>query len=198
MLLAYPYSFRRGYSHQMMLVFRDRARAVVQHAGSWALLPFMLHVSEDWFRTTLQAGTNVAVNVPALRWFAALPAAMFAAYASPRILFFFVRTDFAHIWIRVDIALFLMTAAFVSIGVWVAPSRKASVGRIALGVVAFWSALPLALGGLSMATTPISWGACGLLGGVAGYLPWRLRQRPPDGGGLSESTSRQQWQAGRS
>ena len=115
----------------------------------------------------------MAVIVPALRWFAAVPAAIFAAYVAQRIAGLLVRTDFAHIWILAAIASFSMAAAFVSVGVGVAPGRKASAARIALSVVAFWSVLTMAWGVLSMAAMPLSWGISGLLGGVAGYMPWR-------------------------
>jgi len=53
MLLVYPCSFRRGYSREMMLVFRNGARDVVQNSGSWALLPFSLHILCDWLMTVL-------------------------------------------------------------------------------------------------------------------------------------------------
>jgi hypothetical protein len=53
MMLAYPSKFRREYSREMALVFSNRARDVVQNKGSWALLPFSLHIIWDWLTTTL-------------------------------------------------------------------------------------------------------------------------------------------------
>jgi hypothetical protein len=187
MLLAYPSTFRREYSREMVVVFRTHARDVVKKEGSWALLPFVLRVSWDWLHTTLRESTNMATSMPALRWFAALPLAILAADAAQKIVGFFVRTDFHHAWIPVDVTVFLMAAAFVSIGVWVAPSRRDSVARIALSVVLFWGALYVAVVALVQATTTahfpgwqftqwmadLSPGFCILLGGVVAYLPWR-------------------------
>jgi hypothetical protein len=175
MLLAYPSPFRREYSREMAVVFRTRARDVLNE-GRWALLPFMLHVSWDWLYTTLRESTNMATSIRALRWFAALPLAMLAADAAQRIVGFVVRTDFHHLWIRADVTFFFMAAAFVSVGVWVVPSRKDSIARIALSVVVSCAALFIAWGAVNMAVTPLSWGVCILLGGVAGYLP-RLRHQ---------------------
>ena len=175
MLLAYPSTFRREYSREMTLLFWNRARDVVQNVGSWALLPFMLRISWDWLHTTLRESTNMATSLPALRWFAALPLAILAAAATQPIVGFFM-TDFHHVWILASVGFFLMAAAFVSVGVWVAPSRKDSVARIGLGVVVFWGAVSIALGALNMAATPLVWGVCILLGGVAGYLPWRRHE----------------------
>jgi hypothetical protein len=57
MLLAYPSTFRREYSREMVVVFRTRGRDVVTKEGSWALLPFMGHVSWDWLYTMLRLRT---------------------------------------------------------------------------------------------------------------------------------------------
>jgi hypothetical protein len=54
MLLAYPRRFRREYGHEMMLVFRNRARDVLQNGNIWTLLPFSLHILDDWLATTLR------------------------------------------------------------------------------------------------------------------------------------------------
>ena len=48
MLRAYPSAFRREYSREMMLVFEARSRDVVEHGGSWAMLPFMAQIARDW------------------------------------------------------------------------------------------------------------------------------------------------------
>jgi hypothetical protein len=187
MLRAYPSTFQREYSREMMLAFRNQAQDVLQNTGGWALLPFMLHIIGDWLHTTLLESANMTTRTHVLRWFAALPLAILAADGVWKIVGFFVRTDFHHIWIRMDITLFLMAAAFVSIGVWVAPSRKDSVGRIALSVVVFWGAVFIAEVALVRATTTahfpgwqltqwtadVSPGFCILLGGVLAYLPWR-------------------------
>jgi hypothetical protein len=202
MLLAYPSTFRREYSREMTLLFGNRARDVVQKDGSWGLLPFMLRISWDWLQTTLRESTNMAAGMPVLRWFAALPSAMLAASVAPRIVGFFVQRsfsaleDFQHVWIGADVTVFLMAAAFVSVGVWVAPSRKDSVARIALSVVVFWGALLLAAVAMLHATTTphfpgsqftqwtadMSPGFCILLGGVVAYLPWR-RHAPSQASG---------------
>ena len=178
MLLAYPSTFRREYSREMVVVFRTRARDVMQSEGSWALLPFMRHVSWDWLHTTLQEGTTMATKMPALRWFAALPLAILVASAVLKTVAFLGPHDVYYVQmyarIVVSIGCFLAAAAFVSVGVWVAPGRKDSVARIALGVVGFCGALFMASGALSMATTQLLWGTGALLGGVVAYLPWRL------------------------
>jgi hypothetical protein len=187
MLLAYPSAFRREYSREMMVVFRTRGRDVAKNEGSWALLPFMGRVTWDWVHTTFQENASMTTRTHALRWFAAFPLAILAADAAQRIVGFFVRTDFQHIWIRADITMLLMAAAFVSIGVWVAPSRKGSIARIALSVVVFWGAVFIGGVALIQATTTshfpgwkftqwaadLSPGFCMLLGGVVAYLPWR-------------------------
>jgi hypothetical protein len=58
MLRAYPSSFRREYSREMMLVFQNRARDVVKHGGSWALLPFMIRIVSDWLWTVAGEQTD--------------------------------------------------------------------------------------------------------------------------------------------
>ena len=179
MLLAYPSSFRREYSHEMLVVFRTRARDVVLTEGSGALLPFMRHVSWDWLYTTLRERTTMTTSMRALRWGAALPLAILAAVAVMRIDGFIVGFDLAPhdfhrvatIWINVGF--FLMAAAFVSVGVSVVPGRKDSVARIALAVVVVIAALFMTSSAVGRATTPLLWGGSALLGGVTAYLPWR-------------------------
>jgi hypothetical protein len=192
MLLAYPPAFRREYSREMTLLFGNRARDVAQNEASWGLPPFMLRISWDWLHTTFRERTTMATRMPVLRWFAALPSAMLAAYVAPAIVGFFVQRsysaleDLQRVWIQADVTVFLMAAAFVSVGVWVAPSRKDSVARIALSVVAFWGALLIAgVALLDATTTPhfpgsqfaqraadVSPGFCILLGGLVAYLAW--------------------------
>ena len=53
MLRAYPAGFRREYSREMMLVFENRARAVVEHGGRLALVPFSFWIAGDWLKTAL-------------------------------------------------------------------------------------------------------------------------------------------------
>ena len=117
----------------------------------------------------------MATHIRQLRWFAALPLAMLAGYAALRMVAFFIR-DFHLVWVWTDAAFFLMSAAFVSVGVWVAPGRKDSVARIALSVVVVGGASFMALGAVSRAMTPLWWGVCTLLGGAVAYLPWRRHQ----------------------
>ena len=158
MLLAYPSTFRREYSREMVVVFRTRARDVMQRDGSSALLPFMRHISLDWLHTTLRESTDMTRSMPTFRWFAALPLAMLSALAVLRLAGAFMALtarkgppyDIRRGLLWADVGLFLMAAAFVGVGVWVAPGRKDAVARIALSVVVF--------------------------GGVVAYLPWRPRE----------------------
>jgi hypothetical protein len=176
MLFAYPVGFRQRYSREMAVVFRDQARDVMELGGGWALAPFMLRVIGDWFLTTWQENTDVSTNLSTLRWFAALPLAILAGAVPQWILALFIGY-FPPVWILGTIA-FSMAAAFVTVGVLVVPSRKDSVARIALAVVAFWSAASITLGAFNWRATPLVWGGCVLLGGVVAYLPWRLRLLP--------------------
>src|SRR5580704_10820292 len=98
MLHAYPSTFQREYSREMMLAFRNNAQDVLQSTGSRALLPFMLHIIGDWLHTTLLERANMTTRTHALRWFAALPLAILAADGVWKTVGFFVRTDFHHIW----------------------------------------------------------------------------------------------------
>jgi hypothetical protein len=182
MLLAYPSGFRREYSREMVVVFRTSARDVVRTEGGWGLLPFMLRIILDWLHTTLQESTNMATYTRQLRWFAALPLAMLAGYAVQRMVGRDFYPEHQHdplVRVSTDAALFLMSAAFVSVGVWVAPDRKDSVARIALSVVVVGGAWSMAMGAVSRAMTPLWWGICILLGGAVAYLLWRRRQPSP-------------------
>ena len=85
--------------------------------------------------------------------------------------------DFQHVAIWMNVWLFLMAAAFVSVGVSVVPGRKDSVARIALAVVVVLATGFVVVGAIRMLMTPVVWGVCALLGGVLAYLPWRLRER---------------------
>lgn len=179
MLMAYPSTFRRDYSREMTVVFRTRARDVLQNEGGRALLPFMVHVTWDWLQATLKERTDMAASMPTLRWYAALPTAILTPYAVLRTIGLMIRFvgphDLRPVTMWLNVGWFLAAATFVSVGAWVVPSRKDSVARIALAVVAFWGALCMAWGALSMATTLLVWGACILLGGIVAYVPWRLR-----------------------
>ena len=64
MLRAYPTTFRREYSREMMLAFEDRARDVAERAGGWAVLPFMLHITCDWLLTMVREGVNLPIRDP--------------------------------------------------------------------------------------------------------------------------------------
>ena len=106
---------------------------------------------------------------------------MLAAYAVMRaagfaISFFMPRMNFQHLWILTSVGFFSMAAAFVAVGVWVAPGRRHTVARIAVTVVGAFGASAMTLGAFSKAFEPMSWGACILLGGIAAYLPWRLHR----------------------
>jgi hypothetical protein len=86
MLRAYPSAFRQDFGSEMALAFGDRARDVMQDQGGWALIPFMLHVTWDWFVTVIQERNDMdSVNrlrsqpsVPVIvgEWVLVLPAAL--------------------------------------------------------------------------------------------------------------------------
>ncbi len=59
MLLTYPTAFLRDYRREMLVMFRTQARDVMRHEGGWGLLPFMMCVTWDWLRTTLQERTDM-------------------------------------------------------------------------------------------------------------------------------------------
>jgi hypothetical protein len=174
LLWAYPSEFRREFGREMLLVFRNRAREVVRQGGSSPLTFFVLQVGWDWMRSTFEENANMPSRIPALRWLAALPSAILAASFAPKMVFIRI-TDIRYFWIAPGVALSLMAAAFVSVGVWVAPSRKDSVARIAVSVVVFCGALFIMGSATSMTLVPLVWGVCILIGGVLAYLPWRHR-----------------------
>jgi hypothetical protein len=62
MLRAYPSSFRCEYSREMMLLFEDRAHDAVERGGSWALVPFMLHIVWDWLQTVARERKDEETN----------------------------------------------------------------------------------------------------------------------------------------
>jgi hypothetical protein len=70
-----------------------------------------------------------------------------------------------------------MAVIFVTVGIAVAPSRRDSVARIAIGVVMGAATIPAGLGALNRSLGPVLFGACMLAGGIAAYLPWRVRLR---------------------
>lgn len=179
MLLAYPSTFRHEYCREMMLLFRTRAREVMQHEDRWQLLRFVWCVICDWLKTTIQEGGSMVSSTHALRWLAALPVAVVAAIAAARIVVWFpamylgLFNRFEHVGVSITIACFAMAATFVSVGVWVVPGRKDSVARIALGVVAVGGTLFIAVSAISMALAPLVWGISILLGGGVSYLSCR-------------------------
>jgi hypothetical protein len=122
-------------------------------------------------------------KIRAFRWVAALPSAMVAALATQRLVFFFawrstsvssVRPFGERFMIWGYVALFLVPAAFVSAGVWAAPSRKDAVARVAWGVIAFWAVFAGAASvffGQPFSAGQLAAGACVLLGGMTGVYP---------------------------
>jgi hypothetical protein len=62
MLRAYPSTFWREYGREMPLAFENQAREVVQDKGSWALLPFWLHIVWDWLRTIVSERNDMEPN----------------------------------------------------------------------------------------------------------------------------------------
>ena len=109
--------------------------------------------------------------VLALRWIAALPLAILTAAVAQQIIGMLI-TRFSPTWILATV--FLMAAIFVTVGIAVAPSRRDSVARIAIGVVVGAATIPAGLGALNMNPGPALFGACMLAGGIAAYLPWRV------------------------
>jgi hypothetical protein len=62
MLLAYPSTFRREYSREMTLAFRNKAQDLLQNKESWALLPFMLHIVWDWLQAIVRERTAMETD----------------------------------------------------------------------------------------------------------------------------------------
>jgi hypothetical protein len=54
LLSAYPSEFRRQYSGEMRLAFRDQARDAIQRGGASALLPFLMRTSVDWIHSAVR------------------------------------------------------------------------------------------------------------------------------------------------
>ena len=109
-----------------------------------------------------------------MRWLAVLPLPIVAARVVITIteaaFFSFFHRDFAHGRFLMYGEGFLIAAAFLDTMVIVAPARKDSVARIALGVVFAASAVPIVLTTtLPDRGTGLLIGLCGLLGGVATY-----------------------------
>jgi hypothetical protein len=193
-LWAYPSEFRREYGREMTLAFRSRAQETVRVKGATALVPFIAHITWDWIHSALRENNNMAARMPLIRWIAAFPLAMLAAYGVTRAVGFAIvlglgnpgngpmgsdglhrvvyrAVDTFHyivIWVCIDG--FSMAAVFVAVGVWVAPGRKESVARIAVTVVSAIGVSVITLGVLNRAVEPIWVGACILLGGVAAYV----------------------------
>jgi hypothetical protein len=64
MLRAYPYGYRCEYSREMMLLFENRARDVLEHGGSWAMVPFATHIVSDWLRTVIRERKDEGIRCP--------------------------------------------------------------------------------------------------------------------------------------
>jgi signal peptidase I len=54
LLYAYPRDFRQQYGACMMQVFRDRCRDLLRTQGRFPWLRFAVHVTADWFATTVR------------------------------------------------------------------------------------------------------------------------------------------------
>jgi hypothetical protein len=177
MLLAYPFPFRREFGREMEIAFRTQAREVMQTRSVWQLAPFVLRITCDWVNTVIDERRLIVHAIRTLRWLAALPLAIVAAAVASRtaglITIRYLRESPSSFWVLTAITFFLMSSAFVSVGIWVAPNRKDSVARIALGVVVGCGALVMALSTVAMAATPFVWGLSTLLGGVVSYLALR-------------------------
>jgi hypothetical protein len=111
--------------------------------------------------------------VTTMRWLTVLPLAIVAVRVVIAItetaFFTFFRRDFAHGRFLLYGEGFLIAAAFLSTMVIVAPARKDSVARIALGVVFACSAMPIVLTVTSTDKTGLLVGLCGIVGGISTY-----------------------------
>jgi hypothetical protein len=174
-LWAYPPEFRREYGREMTLAFRSRAQEIVRVKGPAALVPFIAHITWDWIHSTLRENNNMAARMPLVRWIAAFPLAMLAAYGVMRAVGFALSVglanprNFHYVAIWLCLGLFSMAAVFVAVGTWIAPDRKESVARIAMTVVCAFGVAAIALGALGGASEPMWAGVSMLLGGVAAY-----------------------------
>lgn len=194
MLWTYPSEFRREYGREMTLAFRSRAQEIVRVKGAGALVPFVAHVTWDWIQSTLRENNNMAARKSLVRWIAAFPLAMLAAYGvmravgfaivlglgnpmngpvgkdGPHYLVYRAVDTFHYVAIWACIGCFSMAAVFVAVGVWVVPGRKESVARIAVTAVSVIGVAVITLGVFNRAIEPVWVGACILLGGVAAYV----------------------------
>jgi hypothetical protein len=130
----------------------------------------------------------------ALRWVAALPLAMLAIGTEGLLMDFIGRSvelpsvypDPTHFHTQLELTLryyvlqgvvaasfFVPAWTFVTVGVWVSPTRKNVVALVALAVV-------VVVGVLMMGAPdrPAIWlGGCIVVGGLAAYWPWRERRK---------------------
>ena len=173
MLLAYPDDFRSKYGREMLLALRNRAHDVLEGGSGCDLFAFVVHVSGDWVITALKENAMTGTLVSRLRWIAALPLAIVAADAAPRLSGYFIQ-DIRQAWIVAYFIAFFMAAVFITVGVCVVPTRRDAVARIALAVVVVLALILMTIGALNRASPAFLLGACGLLGGALAYLPWRL------------------------
>ena len=174
LLLFYPQTFQREHGREMALLFRDSARDVLTNGAGFDVVRFVLHIGHDWARSLFREGVDMTRAVLALRWIATLPLAILTAAAAQQIIGMLI-TRFSPRSILATV--FLMAVIFVTVGIAVAPSRRDSVARIAIGVVMGAAAISAGLGALNMNPGPALFGACMLAGGIAAYLPWRVRLR---------------------
>jgi hypothetical protein len=178
MLLAYPDDFRSKYGREMLLALRNRAHDVLEGGSGSDLFAFVVHVSGDWVITALKENAMTGTLVSRLRWIAALPLAIVAADAAPRLSGYFVQ-DIRQAWIVAYFITFFMAAVFITVGVCVVPTRRDAVARIALAVVVVLALILTTIGAMNRASPAFLLGACGLLGGGLAYLPWRLHSSRP-------------------
>jgi hypothetical protein len=178
MLLAYPDDFRSKYGREMLLALRNRAHDVLEGGSGSDLFAFVVHVSGDWVITALKENAMTGTLVSRLRWIAALPLAIVAADAAPRLSGYFIQ-DIRQAWIVAYFIAFFMAAVFITVGVCVVPTRRDAVARIALAVVVVLALILMTIGALNRASPAFLLGACGLLGGGLAYLPWRLHSSKP-------------------
>ena len=178
MLLAYPDDFRSKYGREMLLALRNGAQDVVEGGRASGLFAFVVHVSGDWVTTALKENAMAGTLLSRLRWIAALPLAIVAADAAPRLSMHFIQ-DIREAWIVAYFIAFFMAAVFITVGVWVVPTRRDAVARIGLAVVVVLALTLMTMGALKRASPAFLLGASGLLGGGLAYLPWRLHSYKP-------------------
>src|SRR5215471_10218054 len=173
LLLFYPQTFQREHGREMALLFRDSARDVLTNGAGFDVVRFVLHIGHDWARSLCQEGVDMTRAVLALRWVATLPLAILSAAVAQQIIGMLISdplangpviTRFSLGWILGTV--FLMAMIFVTVGIAVAPSRRDSVARIAIGVVMVAATIPAGLGALNMSPWPVLFGAYMLAGGI--------------------------------